>query len=150
MELEDTIPFSSMIAGMLLLTNHVSSIDVINLMARLSKKGISVDDETDDIFKLVCCIDTDKYCSFSLRSGFDYHTKLMNGDTVSQYLEKVAGNMVLEYLKNDSVYGVLYSEYLKRLLLESDFSFDTSSFISNKVRSKRLKPMVSFLSEFLF
>ena len=138
-----------MIAGVLLLTNHVSSVDVINLMSRLSMRGISVDDENDDIFRLACCVDMDKYCFFSLRNGFDYQTKLANGNTVSQYLEGVAGSKVLDYLKNDSIYGTLYLEYYKSKLCNCVDYLETVGDVQYKIKKKRLMPILSMLSEFI-
>ncbi len=110
MEQSESIPFSSLIAGLLLMKKSVSSIEIVNVISRLDEKGIAVDDENDDISSLLLCVTIDyKYC-FSLKDGFSYETVLNSNINVETFLKRHTNEKFLSFLKNDSIYHELYSK----------------------------------------
>ena len=137
----ESIPFSSIIAGMLLCNRRISASQVINVMSKLSCLGIDVDDEYDDIDCLDCCVLCDRCCSFCLLDGFDYDTKLSGNITVFQFLKNIAGDKVLRFIKDDS----RYQENCRKCLQVNNFiSLEKNDSKLNK-KSKTLKRINRFV-----
>ena len=140
MDNSESMSFSSVIAGLLLCNRKVDASLVTNTLSKLSCMGIDVDDEFDDIS---CCVSCDKFCSFYLKDGYDYDTKLFNGVTVFKYLVSVAGDKVMSFIKDD----VRYQENLKRSSL-IDFPKEHNNSKVRKVRTlKKMNKLI--LASFL-
>jgi len=101
MEQVETIPFSSVISGMLLIKKSYTAIEVANVLSKIEGMGIVVDDEYDDLSKLSCCVEIGMDYSFSLKSDFSYNTILYKDVTVSKYLRKYNNNCILGFLNGD-------------------------------------------------
>lgn len=142
MEFVDAIPFSSMIAGMLLCEPTVSAVDIINLMSRLSVAGIDVVD--DDIDFLSICIEINSNCSFYLKDGYDYDTKIDDDMTIAYFLEKVAGKKILSFLSEDVRYCESYHNYYQKTY-ESPNERHHSFNIKNTRRKSRIKNKFVFV-----
>ena len=86
MEQVDLVPFSALIAGMLLIKRKVTSMDVVNAMSELQGKGTDIDDEDDTIDCISCCVEMKRDCSFCLKSNISYDDILEDGNTVREFL----------------------------------------------------------------
>ena len=109
MDDEKTVSFMSIVAGLLICNSRVSAVDITNFISRFSSLGIEVDDG-EDLSMLSVCVDVDKSFNFSLKKGFSYDTFLENGKSVFQFLEEIAGDDVLVYIKSDSRYCDSYND----------------------------------------
>ncbi len=109
MDDEKTVSFMSVVAGLLICNSRVSAVDVTNFISRFSSLGFEVDDG-DDLSRLSVCVDVDNSFNFSLKKGFFYDTFLENGKSVFQFLEEIAGNDVLFYIKSDNRYYNSYKD----------------------------------------
>ena len=137
MDFNDSISFSSIIAGMLLCMRSVSAIEIINTVSIFSSEGIDIDDENDDIQYLSCCVDFNKDCSFSLKDGFDYSTKLASDITVYQFLENVAGERVISFFANDAKYRVFYQNNYQQFYEFLNHSISSYQLKNDKSMSKK-------------
>ena len=103
-----TVPFSSVLAGMLLFQRIVNPTDIIRVISELSSNDIYVDDG-EDLDYLFFCVDFRKDCSFALKDGYDYQTILEDGGTLYDYLYDTAGELVVQFFKNSSKYCCEFS-----------------------------------------
>lgn len=108
MDDEKTVSFMSVVAGLLICNSRVSAVDITNFISRFSSLGFEVDDG-EDLSKLFVCVDIDKNFNFSLKKGFSYDTFLDSGKSVFHFLEEIAGNDVLFYIKSDNRYFDSYN-----------------------------------------
>ncbi len=149
MEQSESIPFSSLIAGLLLIKDRVSSVEIVNVISRLMDKGIVIDDENDDIDCLLLCVMIDrKYC-FSLRDGFSYETMLTSNINVETFLKSHTNEEILSFLKNDVFYQEFYSKRflvpvhnvnhdpMLKVVQNKDFRLAFMDKVKRKVREKK-------------
>ena len=131
----DSVPFSSMIAGMLLCKERISAIDAVNMVDRLSCLGIMVDDENDDIDCLSCCAFMNEDCSIILSRKYDDF--LSDDVTVSDYLEELAGIDFLNILSNDLIFKSLYEKYCSAFHsnIELDRNLNKKLTLRNKINN---------------
>ena len=119
-----SIPFSSLLAGLLMFKQTVKPLDVVKVIADLQVNNISVDDMDDDIDYLSFCIDVSKDYSFSLKKEFSYHTILDSGNTLYQFLEKVAGEVLVQFFETNCKYSNEFlSIYEREHALENSLSY---------------------------
>lgn len=135
---DDSISFSSLLAGLLLLNKVVTSGEIINKISFLEDKGIYVDDEDDDISYLECCVDFDHYRVFSLKKGYDYDSILGDDISVFDFLMSVAGDKVLKLLKGDHNTYHFILENNNQLSLFDSFRDKSVGFaIDKKIKLKK-------------
>ncbi len=132
----ETVPFLSVVAGLLLCNNKISAIDLINFISRISSLNIEVDDDSD-LSYLSFCVDVDKNYSFRLKEGINYQTKLECGVSVFYFLKDFAGDKILECLKKDSVYKDIYQKNLS-FYEKNDTFFCTPQLINKQVKKRSL------------
>ena len=102
-----TVPFSSVLAGMLLFQRIIKPIDIMRVISELSNNDIYVDD--DDLDYLLFCVDFRKDCSFAMKKGYDYQTILEDGGTLYDFLYSTAGDLIVQFFKNNSKYCCEFS-----------------------------------------
>lgn len=85
----DEIPFSGVIATMLLKKECVDCLEILNICAKInSLEGyFDVDISDHGIDELLCCVTYDKDYNFMLKEGLDYSSVLAGGITVHDFLE---------------------------------------------------------------
>lgn len=86
METLDSIPFSSVIASMLLYQREVHSFEIVNAISQLNRNNILVEDEWDCSDELFLCVERDHDYNFRLIHGLDYSSILYGNITVYEYL----------------------------------------------------------------
>ena len=119
-----SIPFSSLLAGLLMFRQTVKPLDVVKVIADLQINNISVDDMDDDIDFLSFCIDVSRDYSFSLKKDISYHTILDNGNTLYQFLEEVAGEVLIQFFMNNCKYSnEFFFIYEREHIFENSLSF---------------------------
>ena len=88
--MEDVIflPFSSLVASMLLYKKYVTSVEIINFISLLGKDNIFISDELDDdLSNLMLCIDYPcDFDYFKLKDSLSFETVLFENVTVRDYL----------------------------------------------------------------
>lgn len=110
MEQVESIPFSGLIAGMLLYKRSCTSIEVANVLCRLENYGIYVDDENDNLDCLSCCVEaSSNYSCFCLKNGFGYNTVLLSGVEVSEFLKIHTNDKILSII-GESVENFAFQE----------------------------------------
>ena len=102
MEQVESIPFSSLIAAMLLFKKNCTSAEVVNMSSKLMGMGIMVDDENDDLESLSCCIEMSfDYSCFHLKEGLKYDTILYPNITVFEFLNIHTNEKILSFLREN-------------------------------------------------
>lgn len=135
MEQSESISFSSLVAGVLLLKREVSASELVNLTSRLVYEGIAVEDEFDDLDCLLPCILIDeKYC-FSLRNGFTYETNIFPGVSVETFLRQHTTERILSFLARDCTYHELYVQRFTSSVIETSKKED-ADLIVQRVQSQ--------------
>lgn len=86
MEQVESIPFSGLIAGILLYKRSCTSFEIAIVLSKLGEYGIIVDDENDDLSIISCCVEMDKNYGFCLKHGLNYNSVLLSGVVVSDFL----------------------------------------------------------------
>ena len=115
MDDDNSITFSSLIAGMLLCKRKIGPIEITNTMSRVMCSGIEIlDGEDDDLNSLECCVDIIDDCFFCLKKDLDYETMLTEFVCVQEFLMDVAGDKVLSFLSTDPYFKKYYSDYSSR------------------------------------
>lgn len=110
MEQEDSISFTSVVAGLLLLQRCVTSTEIVNFLSRLSCEDIEVndiEDGMDDLLQYVCI---DVNYSYLLKNNLEYDTILYENVTVHEFLENYVDKRILNVIQKDSVYYDLYKK----------------------------------------
>ena len=100
MEQIESVPFSSLIAGMLLLKSSYTTLETAQILCYLEGTGIEIDEENDDFSKLYCCVKFENNYGFRLKNGMMYDTVLYSGDTVLSFLKENTDDMVLSFLND--------------------------------------------------
>ena len=104
MEQVESIPFSSLIASMLLLKKSCTSAEIVNISSKLIGMGIMVDDENDDMGKLSCCVKmSEDYSCFHLKEGLEYDTIIYPNVTVFEFLNIYTNEKIMTFLKGGDV-----------------------------------------------
>lgn len=101
MEQVESIPFSSLIAAMLLKKKSYTSLEIATEICKLERMGIVIDDENDNLEIISCCVEMDFDCSFHLRRGLNYDSVLSTGVKVSTFLRLYTNDHVLSILDNN-------------------------------------------------
>ncbi len=136
----ESIPFSSVVAGLLLCERSINAVDVTNMISILSSFEIEVMD--DDYSFLSVCVDMDKKYNFSIDKDMNYDTVLGCGSSVYDFLESVAEERFINILKNDYKYGNLF-------LYNYNMYKKSNNFISKIDVKKRVRvPIFSIISGF--
>lgn len=104
------LPFSSVVASLLLYKRRVTGIEVVNFISMLSQENIFISDDEDECMNsLMICIDCCNYDYFEIKSSLDYDSYLFKGVTVRDFLYNKSSLVVLEFinkfiiLKNEEV-----------------------------------------------
>lgn len=140
MDDSESIPFSSVVAGLLLCNRSVNAIDITNMISILSSFGIEVID--DDYSFLSVCIDNDRQYNFFMKEDMNYDTILDCGSSVYDFLESVAEDRFISILKDDYKYSNLFLNNYN-LYKKSD------DFIQNVNVKRRIRvPIFSIISGF--
>lgn len=139
MEHVDSVPFSSLIAGMLLVKRSVSSMDIVNAISRIGASGVTVEDENDDLEVLSLCVEMSRNYDFYLREEISYETTLCTGVRVIDFLMLQTNEKILSYLKNDPFYEELYSRQVGCFFSGQQKNLDTSNFLLLSKAKKRQK-----------
>ena len=98
MEQKESVPFSALIAGMLLYDRNLKSTTVVNMMSKLEHKNIYVDDVNDNLDVLYLCVDISSDYGFGLKPELDYDTILYGNVTVYKFLVMNTNSIVLSFL----------------------------------------------------
>lgn len=117
MEQEESIPFSALIAGIMIHKRECSSLEVAIILGELEgKMGIVIDDENDNLENLSCCIEISPNYDFQLKNGLEYNTILDQNITVLNFLMIHTNCLILNFL----------DEYFEKLIINRDLLYDTS------------------------
>lgn len=100
MEQVESIPFSSLIAGLLLCKKSYNSAEVVNVISELEGQGIMIEDENDDMERMSCCVEMSPNFDFHLKKGLEYVTVLSPGVTVFKFLMIHTDERILSFLDN--------------------------------------------------
>lgn len=101
MEQVESIPFSSLLAGMLILKRGYTAIEIVSKLSELEGMGIVVDDENDDLEILSCCLEMDSNLGFHLKAGLEYDTVLCPDVTVFDFLNIHTNEKVMSFLRGE-------------------------------------------------
>ena len=134
MEPMETVPFSSLIAGMLLENRELSTLDIVNMISKLSDYNINVEDEEDDLDYLGLCVEIGPNYRFSLRKGMDYDTKLYGNVTVYMFLLNLAGPILSSFLGFDYVSEISHSDPIKK---EKKVRYGILTKVKTRIRNRQ-------------
>ena len=70
MEQVESVPFSALIAGMLLCQRTYNSASIVNTISGLQAQGVMVDDENDNMDDLSCCVEVSPNYCFQLKKTY--------------------------------------------------------------------------------
>ena len=121
------LPFSSLIASMLLFKRHITSLEIVNFISMLSSENIFIDDEFDDIDSLLLCVNCFNYAYFDIKEIFNYDSVLNNEKTVREFLNELASKEIIDLIERGKCsnffnYDVLDKEVvLKRKVKRKNF-----------------------------
>ncbi|MBQ8681613.1 MAG: hypothetical protein IJ509_01735 [Bacilli bacterium] len=138
MEPIETVPFSSLIAGMLLKTRELSTTDIVNMISKLSDYNIHVEDEEDDLDYLGLCVEIGPNYRFSLKKDMNYDTKLDDNITVYMFLLNIAGPVLLSFLGLDCASEFIEEEHINKEEVEK-VSYNFLTRVKIRVRNRRNK-----------
>lgn len=96
MEQTQSIPFSTLIASLLLCKRQITSVEVVNAISRLCCEGIDICD--DDYDCLSSCVIVDNNYCFSLKMELDYDSFIFSNVRVKEFLLEKADFKLLTYL----------------------------------------------------
>lgn len=99
MDTVESIPLSSLVAGMMLCRGECISLELAQVLSDLECMGIVIDEENDDFSKLSCCVEMSSNCCFQLKRGLDYDSVLDVNITVFEFLMIYTNEFVLSFLK---------------------------------------------------
>lgn len=155
----DLVPFSSLIAGLLLIKRRVTSVEVVNVLSRITNSGIIIDEYNDNIDCLFPCMELDTKCCFYLKDNLSYDTMLFPNISVREFLMDHTNESILSFLADDPVYKDFYWEQfsnLSKLSLDSHLSKENQKRrffeqTKKKIRKKSYKkiPYCILFGEFL-
>ena len=155
----DLVPFSSLIAGLLLIKRSVDFVEVVNVLSRITESGIIIDDENDDIDCLFPCMALGTKCCFYLKDNLSYETMLFPNVSVREFLMDHTNEGILSFLANDVTYKDCYWEQFPNLSETSSNSYLTGAIqkkclvegSKKRVRKKSYKriPYCILFGEFL-
>ena len=119
MEQTDLIPFTSVIAGMLLCKRVLTSGEIVNFISELSCEGMEIDEywNNEELSPIVYM--NDQY-SFGLKDGLFYDSVLSSGLNVSDFLVAHTDIRVLDYIHSQAKYEEMYLRNI--VLKEGDLS----------------------------
>lgn len=101
------LPFSSLVASVLLYKKHVTSVEIINIISLLVKENIFIEDDIDDeIDDLMLCVDCPNLDYFKIKDMVSYDTCLTFGVTVRDFLFSKSNPIILDFFDK--------SEYFKK------------------------------------
>ena len=99
MEQDSFLPFSSVVASLLLYKRKVTGVEVINFISLLSQENIFISDEEDEYMNsLMICIDCYNYDYFEIKESLDYDSYLFNDVTVKEFLYSKSSLVVLNFI----------------------------------------------------
>lgn len=99
MEQLESIPFSALVAGVLLRKTECTSVEIAKILSNLEmEKGVMIDDENDNLDALSCCVEMGSNYDFYLKKGLKYSTVLNQDITVFKFLMIHTNQMVLSFL----------------------------------------------------
>ena len=124
MEQVESIPFSMLIAGLLLRKRSYTSFEVVQIICELEGMGIVVDDENDNFSLLFDCVDMRENYNFQLKEGLQYETILCYDTTVFDFLKMHTSEKIL----------FLLEQYFNKKSLEIKIEKDITV-IKNKKKS---------------
>lgn len=101
MEQVESIPFSALIAGLLLYKKSYHSTEIANIISVVEGQGILIEDENDDFEILSCCVEMSLDYDFRLKDGLDYQTILYPNMTVSNFLMIHTKEKVFSLIENN-------------------------------------------------
>ena len=147
MEQVESIPFSELIAGMLLYKRSYTSLEIAMVLSKLEEYGIVVDDENDNLNIISCCVEMNSNYGFCLKDGLCYNTILFSGVEVSDFLKIHTNDKVLLII-GDSIENFISQETSMSRVTAYNGSREISllSILKNKVLSKRKKNYGCFYS----
>ena len=140
MEQVESIPFSELIAGMLLYKKSYTSLEIAIVLSKLEEYGIVVDDENDDLSIISCCVEMNSNYGFCLKKCLNYSTILFPGVEVSDFLKIHTNDKVLLII-GDSIENFISQEtsMSRTITYNSSREISLFSILKNKVLSKRKK-----------
>lgn len=115
MEQVESIPFSALIAGMLLCKKSYNSAEVVNMISELEGQGIWIEDENDDMVALSCCVEMSLNYDFHLKEGLGYNTVLSPGVTVFDFLMIHTDERILSFLEEQKNIHIFYQEDIQKI-----------------------------------
>ena len=145
MEQVESVPFSALIAGMLLCQRTYNSASIVNTISGLQAQGVMVDDENDNMDDLSCCVEVSPNYCFQLKKGLKYDTVLYSDITVFDFLMMHTNERVLTFLGIDHD-SKFFSSKMNQDMFELDSNDDISHDTKNKffVRKKKLSSKKEF------
>lgn len=132
MDQSSFLPFSSIVASILLYKRRVTGVEIINFISLLSQENIFISDESDEeMDNLMMCVDCRNYDYFEIKNNLDYDSYLFEEVTVKEFLYSKASIVVLEFINK--------TDYLQK-----------SDFLNNdKLVLKKERRELNFFHKFL-
>ena len=111
MEQVESIPFSALIAGIMLYKKEYSSIEIVGILGKLEgEMGVVIDDENDNLDELSCCVEISSSYDFQLKKGVDYSTVLNQDITVLKFFMIHTNQFILSFLDEYFHHSILNQE----------------------------------------
>lgn len=131
MEQVSSVPFSALIATLLLKNRVVTAKEIVNFSSMISfgDGNTIIDVIDDDIDYLSICVDVDEKFNFSIKPSLDYDSIIGDGITVRQFLIKNS-------LSND-IRKLISKNVDCNFDLYNDFEFNNEVNDDSNVLSKR-------------
>ena len=127
MEQGSFLPFSSLIASMLLFKNRITSVEIINLTSLLAQYNIFIDDEIDNMDIFSTCVICNNYSYFEIRDDASYDSILSDGKTVWDFFMENANKDIVDVIIKTNYYPICgknnlcYSVVLPKKKIKSKF-----------------------------
>lgn len=144
MEQVESIPFSSLISGILLYKRECTSVEIAKILSDLEmEKGVVIDDENDNLVSLSCCVEMDANYGFYLKKGLKYSTVLNQDITVFKFLMIHTNQMVLSFLDDYFKEVNLSRKVVEPICAVEKINESKSSLFSFKRKTLTRKKMIA-------
>lgn len=98
------LPFSALVASMLLFKRQVTDLEIVDLSNKLENENIFFKDEDDSgMDKLFLCVDCFDYAYFKIKDDLELDSILDGGISVEEYLKEIGTEYIIEYIKNNKI-----------------------------------------------
>lgn len=121
MEQVCSVPFSALVATLLLNNRVVTARDIVNFNSKISSLdgNIIVDVIDDDIDCLSLCVNFDSKFNFSIKPGLDYDSIIDDELTVRQFLLKIC--------LPDEIMKLVFGNVNKEVSFSDDFNVNANT-----------------------